>query len=390
MAILTAAISILMSIAALKLHRSGQALPWGTTAISVLKPVRGVDDEFEENLESFCRQTHPRYELIIGAAESNDPALRIARRVRDRHPQKAIRVVSGQWPAGSNPKIRNLRHLLTHARYQTILVSDGDVRVRHDYLSVMAGAIEQPNVGLVSNLIVGGSERTIGAACENAQLNGFVAATTAAAALMARHPIVVGKSMLFQRDALTNAGGFAAAADVLAEDYLLGRAVMHAGYRVSVLGYPITAVNRDWSVLRMLQRHSRWAQIRRHVAPAVFAFELLGYPLLWTLCLALSLWITWATAGMVRLESKLVLLLPSVATVLQLFVGSRLRGEGLTLIQVLVQPLSMLLACLAWTRAWFENIVVWRQQRYRIGRGSHLVPMARTTYRPAESISEAA
>lgn len=385
LAILSAGLTVVMSLAAWVVYAKRRSLARGTTPISVLKPVRGTDDDMEANLESFCRQSHPKYEIIVGSAEPDDPALQIARRVQLRYPHVRLRVVSGQWPSGCNPKVRNLRNLLAHARYPAVLVSDGDVRADNDYLSVMAGALERPNVGLVSNLVVGIGERTLGAACENAQFNGFIAAATSAAALFARHPIVVGKSMLFRRDALTNAGGFAAAADVLAEDYLLGRAVLQAGYRVVTLGLPIRAFSRDRSLGAMVRRQLRWSQIRRHVAPAIFALEPLGHPLLWlglvTVigCLVQKSAHLWLIAG----------LLLGAATV-QAGVAFALRGKGPRLRDIAALPLASVLALAAWTRAWFDVRIVWRQQAFSIGRGSRLRPLVeRRPRRPSRTAEPA-
>lgn len=369
-ALVSALLTVAMSVAVIIMSLRAERLPRGTTPISVLKPVRGLDDEFEANLESFCLQTHSAYEILVGSADPADPALEVARRVQRRFPNVALRIVSGEWPTGHNPKVRNLRHLVTKARYPTVLVSDGDVRVGSDYLSVMAGAIEQPNVGLVSNFVVGTGERTLGAACENVRLNGFVVRSLAAAQLYLRHPVIMGKAMLFRRDALTNAGGFAAAADVLAEDYLLGRAVLEAGYRVQTLGYPVFAMNRDWTVAKMLQRHTRWSQIRRHVAPGWFLLEPLAAPELWALLALVTWWFdphridaaagTWVATAL----ALSVLLEAGVASLLQ---GTRIIWKSIALL-----PLSSALALLAWLCAWHRDAVVWRQQSFRIGAGSRL------------------
>ncbi len=63
--------------------------------VSILKPLKGIDDELEANLTSFCRQTHPRYEIILGAAEASDPALAVARKVAAAHSHLPIKVVAG-------------------------------------------------------------------------------------------------------------------------------------------------------------------------------------------------------------------------------------------------------------------------------------------------------
>ena len=44
---------------------------------------------------------------------------------------------------------------------------------------------------------------------------------------------VVGKSMLFSREAFERLGGFARVADLLAEDFVIGKMFQHGGYRVA-------------------------------------------------------------------------------------------------------------------------------------------------------------
>ena len=369
-ALFSATLAAVMSVATLILSDRAHRLPHGTTPISVLKPVKGLDDELEANLESFCLQTHERYELIVGAADSDDPALDVARRVKRRFPHVAFRIVAGECATGFNPKVRNLRNLLSKARYSSILVSDGDIRVDSDYLSVMAGAIEHPNVGLVSNLVVGTGEQTIGAACENLQLNGFVANTVAAAQLVARHPVVVGKSMLFRREVLTQIGGFRTAADVLAEDYLLGRAVLKAGYRVSTLGYPVWAINRSWTVSKMVQRHIRWSQIRRHVSPGMFLLEPLAIPELWLMLLIVAWWLF--PSRFDAAHAAVVLTTVALSVVLQTLASIFMQRSMPQWTTLVLLPLSTLLAFYTWLRAWTLDIVVWRHQSYRIGAGSRL------------------
>lgn len=378
----SAAVATVMGIAVLIKLVGARRLAHGTIPISVLKPLKGVDDDLEENLESFCRQTHGTYELIVGAADADDPALVVAERVRQRFPNVRIRVVAGQWPTGHNPKIRNLRNLLTKARYPAILVSDGDIRVDANYLSVMAGALERGNLGLVSNLVIGTGERSIGAACENLRLNGFIAGSIAAAELIARHPIVIGKSMLFSREALSAAGGLEAASEVLAEDYLLGQAVRKAGYRVSTLGFPIWAVNRDWSLLKMMQRHTRWSQIRRNVSPGTYLLEPLAMPELWLIALMSRLLEPGRTLAAADVAAVISVVL---ALLLQMTATLRLRRPALKL-RLLALPLSSALAFVAWLRAWNLDRVVWRNQAYRIGPGSRLSPIRARTSAAAHDV----
>jgi ceramide glucosyltransferase len=347
--------------------------------VSILRPLKGNIPGLEENLESLCKQDHPEFEIIVAAADAADPALLVARRVREKFPQVSFKILNGEWATGLNPKVRMLRGMLGHARYGTLLISDDNVRAQPNYLRVTAGALSQPGTGLVSNLVVGVGGNSLGSLCENLQLNGFVLSSVAASYL-ARYPVVVGKSMMFRRDALMNAGGLGAVADVLAEDHLLGRAIAAAGYRVVTIGHPVYTVNSGWSVGRMLSRHIRWSKIRASIAPLVFPLELLAQPLLlWFLLLAISLTTTIAVPETLLLVAGAS---AAIATVSELTVIRRVQGAEFRIWHSLLIPLRSALALTAHVASYFTPTVRWRDVSYRIGHNSRLIPLreAPTSY----------
>ncbi|MBK7090174.1 MAG: hypothetical protein IPH59_00380 [bacterium] len=55
-------------------------------AISILKPLKGLDDQLEENLRSFFKLDYPNYEIIFGVADSDDPAVSVVRRLQAEFP----------------------------------------------------------------------------------------------------------------------------------------------------------------------------------------------------------------------------------------------------------------------------------------------------------------
>ncbi|OIP32583.1 MAG: hypothetical protein AUK27_12685 [Deltaproteobacteria bacterium CG2_30_66_27] len=95
--------------------------------VSILKPLKGVDDRLLDNLKSFCRLDYPRHEIVFCVQGASDPALRVARRVKETHPEREIVVVVGDCREGLNPKVNNMMPGYAAARYPFVLISDSNV-----------------------------------------------------------------------------------------------------------------------------------------------------------------------------------------------------------------------------------------------------------------------
>jgi ceramide glucosyltransferase len=341
--------------------------------ISVLKPLKGIDDGLEDNLCSLARQRYPgRFELILGAADPQDPALEVALRIRRRFPGVPIKLVAGREGPALNPKVANLIGMLDLAEHDTLLISDSNVRVDATYLRDVASEMADPRVGLVSNLIAGDGEQSLGAALENLHLNSWIAAGVATSSIC-RHPVVIGKSMMLRRSDLEQLGGLRAVEDVLGEDYLLGRAFARAGHAVVISPHVVRTINAQWDLRRFLSRHLRWTQMRRWIAPRLYAFEPLVNPLpilfgLGTIVAlrdgalgyGTSAWLSAigiATAGKVGSDAVL---------------SRRLRGRWPSALGVLAVPVKDVLVLGLWCVAWVYRSVTWRGNKLRIGPGSVL------------------
>ena len=74
---------------------------------------------------------------------------------------------------GLNPKVNNMLPAYRDARYPYILISDSNVMVDRDYLRKNIQLIDDPGIGLVTNLIKGVGAKTIGSLFENLHLNSF-------------------------------------------------------------------------------------------------------------------------------------------------------------------------------------------------------------------------
>ena len=336
--------------------------------VSILKPYAGLDDELAENLESFARLEYPSWQLLLGVASIDDPALPVLRAFVDAHPELDARVVVTDPDAALNPKVAQLVGLAQASSGTIYVVSDSNVRVKPDYLLGLVGALARPGVGLVTSVIAGTGEESIGAALENLQLGAFVAPSIVAAArLMPHRPLAIGKSMAMRRRDLARLGGFASVGHVLAEDYLLGKRFRDAGQLVRVFLEPVENRNVAGSIRRTFERHSRWTKMRRASTPVGFAFELLLNPLIVTS-------LAFATAP----TRALALALAAVAVAQMAFAQLALRATRGVALPWTWAPLelvrsAMVLAC--WLRAATSRSVLWRGHPFRLGAETSLTPM---------------
>src|SRR5215475_8133212 len=63
-------------------------------AVSVLKPLKGLDIELYENLLTLCQQRYAApFQLLCGVADLDDPAIAIVRRLQREFPRVDIELV---------------------------------------------------------------------------------------------------------------------------------------------------------------------------------------------------------------------------------------------------------------------------------------------------------
>ena len=334
--------------------------------ISVLKPLRGIDPGLHENLRTILRQDYPgEIELLLGMSDYGDPARQVAHALQREFPEHAIRVVLSPPTTAANPKVANLIGLTAVASHELLLVSDANVTVGPTYLRDMAAELQ--GTGLVANLVAGVDDSGLGAVLENLQLNGFTAAGVCGAVRLADHPCVIGKSLLMRRRDLTSVGGWRAFGTVLGEDYALGQAFAQAGLGVCISSQVVDARSTGWTLARFLERHLRWHQMRRWIAPGMYALE----PTMLT-----SLWcIVWGATALIQgqISAAAAALAGACAALGVEAVHARILRRAWPGVGYLAAvPVKDAVILAVWVAAWWRREVRWRGHAYRIGPGSRL------------------
>ncbi|MEM1007471.1 MAG: glycosyltransferase [Myxococcota bacterium] len=269
--------------------------------ISILKPLKGKDDDLYENLRSFCIQDYPTYEILCATKDPNDPARGVVERIQREFPGCAVRYRVQEPCLSFNPKVANLETLAKHAHYDWVVISDSNVRVGPDYLRDLMSTARAHDAGMVTNRVVGVGEETVSAALENMFLNGIILGGFASSAVYLKHTFVLGKSMMFRLSKFEQLGGFAPLRGVIVEDEVASNWFRDAGEPVVYARQPVYTNNRRWRFGQFLERHIRWARVRLRTATPVYFLEPLASPMgvswLWLLVSGgTSIWAWWSFA----------------------------------------------------------------------------------------------
>ncbi|MEQ8891158.1 MAG: glycosyltransferase [Sandaracinaceae bacterium] len=352
-------------------HHTGRKPPLLPEAelppVSLLKPIKGAEESLEENLRSFYEQDYPSFEVVFATTDPGDAALPVARRVAADYPHVPTRFVFSDPEFGLNPKVANLAGALLGAQHELVLQSDANVRVEGDYLRRIVSELIADDGRLLSSMVVGVGEEKVGALLDNLQLSAFTAPGCCLALKLAGVVCVIGKSMLFYQRDLKEVGGLELVRDVLAEDYVLGRAFQKAGKNVILSTTTAQNVNVVSSVEHFMGRHARWLKMRAVIHIPGFVADLFANPT------GLSL-LAFVTSGFdLRIGAAFagITLLKAWGDV---FLVRRTRGVPLRFWHRFLTPLRDILMMAIWPYAAFSRSIEWRGTRLRLGWNTRLRP----------------
>lgn len=337
-----------------KSRRAEAVLP----EVTVLKPVKGADSDFAENIQSFFELDYPAYELVFSVADPADAAVPHVEAMRARYPNVDCRLVVGSVDAGPNPKVNNLILPYEAAKYDVVLISDSNVRAPRDYLRRVVPHLA-PDVGVVTAVIAGRGPHGVGGMLEATYLNSFYARWMHISSAVG-HTFVVGKSMLFRKSAMERVGGLANFSRYIAEDYMAGQAMRRLGLKVVIMPEPIPQHLGRHSFADFWSRHLRWGRIRKAQAPLAFLVEpLLSSPVSGGIG-------AFAASALLGLPGWIFFLVHWATWFLADLTLMRRLEPGFTLRMLPGWFLRETLAVPLWLHMALGNSIVWRGNRLRI------------------------
>jgi ceramide glucosyltransferase len=332
--------------------------------VSILKPLKGIDDGLEENIKSFLELDYPNYEGIFGFHSENDPAIEIVEKLIKDHKKVNTKVVVDKTEIGLNPKINNLNNIYPFSDGEIIFISDSNTRVDKDFLKKILKHFKDEKVGLVTAAIKGKGAKNIFALFENLHLNSFVFGIVQTASSVADVQITIGKAILIRRKILDEMNGFSKFKDVLAEDHLMGLEVKKMGYKIFTSTITIDNINERWSLSKLINRHRRWTLMRLKIDPIFYILEFLTN----TTFLAVMIIILFPQFYLIPTSSIFMKIIIDYAT-------SRLICSNLKFYHFLLVPIKDLIMGLIWFSPFLFNKIMWRETKLRVLKNSKLMPV---------------
>jgi ceramide glucosyltransferase len=290
---------LLATIAAWRFFRRvrAQSVPDFTPPVSILKPVRGVDSGSYENFTSFCRQDYPDYEILFAVQDASDHAMPVIQRVIADFPKQRIRVISGAEQIGTNRKVNSLVRLAAEARYEILVLSDGDVRVAPRYLREVVAPFSDAQTGAVTCFYRGIAEDRFTAELEAIGAPSDFFAGVVMAEWLEGISFALGASVATTKQWMAKIGGFASLANVLADDYELGFRIAKAGGRVVLSREAVWTMYPGRSARSFWDHQMRWARTVRFCRPWSYASLLFTQGLPWAVLAAMVAPARWMAAA---------------------------------------------------------------------------------------------
>ncbi len=334
--------------------------------ISILVPVKGWIQGFDENFRSLLKLDYPGpLQLILAVKDPNDEVIRLAQKILSTTSTRVQAELSiGGRDAGSNPKNSNLIRGFSKATHSWIYCSDADVALEPSHLKRFMECTEGDLRNFASAIIFYEGARNFGARLEaigtNVESTGFFLSSSQSR----KYSAMNGAAMFFHRDLLRKVGGFEAVANTLTDDLVLRKCFVNVGACGKIAPSLIHANLESQSLQAFMSRLVRWILIVRCYEPKFFWSAPLSWVWQWMALMAVvsgnpACFLISGTAMLSRLTMAFT-------------IQWRLGRNKMDLFNLFLLPIYDLLTPFAWTQALFTSEVSWAGQRFVVERDGRL------------------
>ncbi len=355
-------------------QRAAAATPQSSLpAVTIFKPVHGMEAQLERNLESFFQQDYPAFEIVLGARDANDAGLQLADKIRQRYPQVKSRIVVSGPPTWPNAKVFSLSKMIPGSSNDYFVISDSDVRVSPDFLRNVIPTLLNPKIGLVTCPYRGVAAGDFWSTLEALGMSVEMPSGVMVADMLEGIRFALGPAVAFRRDALEKIGGIAATADYYSDDFVLGNLIWVAGYKVVFSHHIIQHVLTPRSLKRTLGDQLRWMKSTRFSRPLGH----IGTGLTYAMSFGVLGLIAATATGHAALGVGLFAAAFVNRVVQSIAVGWGIIGDRRALYLSWLYPVRDLLGFFTWLASFGSRTFFWRGEAYRFSKGGRIIPQNR-------------
>jgi ceramide glucosyltransferase len=332
--------------------------------VTILKPLFGAQPETYECLRSFCEQAYPRYQVIFGVCDPQDPAVAVVHRLQREFPDLDLVLAADRKEHGSNRKVNNLINMMAVARHDYLVISDSDVKVDRNYLARLLPPLLDAGVGIVTCGYRGVPRPGIWSLLGSMYINEWFMPSVRVSALMGYRSFAFGATIGIRRDTLDKIGGFNAVSNQLADDYRLGELTRQMGLRTVLSDVEVDTFVEDCTAADLVAHELRWRRTIRNLNPYGYGFSVvtLGLPVT-----ALQLLLTQGAAPAAAIFSTTAL-----ASTLIHF---NARRAGAPMSVLLLVPFRDLLHFALFIWSFATRRVQWGDDHYEVSRDGDVQPI---------------
>ena len=343
--------------------------------VSILKPVHGVEERLEQNLESFFLQDYPDFEIVFGARSADDDALRVVEKLRRKHPDVRVRVVLSGDPTWPNAKVFSLEKMIAQSAHDYIVISDSDIWIAKDALRQFIAPLLDPKNGLVTCMYRGVPSHDFGSGLEALGMSIEMSSGVMVADMLEGMKFALGAIMATRKDVLPAIGGIRATKDYYSDDFVLGNLIAAAGYTV-VLSHEIVGhVLLPRGLAKTMADQLRWMKSTRFSRPKGH----IGSGLTFSTPFGLLALI--ACVGLGQLPLGVGLFAWSILNrmIQALVVGWGVTRDRRSLLLCWLYPMRDFLGFFLWIASFSGGTFFWRGELYRFQPGGRIVAQHRST-----------
>ena len=345
--------SVLQIIAAGRYLRIRPPVLGRAEAISVLKPLAGLDLDLESNLRTFFEQDYPAFEILFAVRSAEDPAVSVVSRLQHEYPTVPSRLLVTGEPPYPNGKVFGLDLMLSQAANDLVVMSDSDIRVTAELLKTVSAEFQDARLGVATCPYRAIPGQSFWSKLEATGMNTDFWGGALVARMLEGMRFAVGPTIAARRKAIEAIGGFDRVKDYLAEDFVLGKFAAEAGQGVILSSFVIEHHIGSATLKENIMHRLRWNRSTRRSRPAGYVGQLFTMPLplaLMVFAFSPSWWPVLPFTVIVRAFSAYM-------------VSARVLRSKLNWFLL---PIEDLMGFCFWLAGFFGNTISWRGRRYRL------------------------